>query len=73
MPDTVIIRNRLRLMREKAGYPTQSALADELEVRQTTISEIEKDGNFVSRDMLASLCRILRCDVGDLFFAERVL
>ncbi|MGI4790599.1 MAG: helix-turn-helix transcriptional regulator [Janthinobacterium lividum] len=71
MTQQVRIKNRLRELRQSAGFGTQTDLAERLGVRQTAISAIETGENFVSEEMLAGLCETLNCDVGDIFFANR--
>ncbi len=61
---------RLREFREQAGY-TQEELAEEVGVRQATISAQETgESQGISYELLERLAEALGCEPGDLF--ERV-
>jgi len=68
--DMTPVEIRLRDARKAAGF-TQVELAKRARMDQADISRIEKGPRAISMDVLDRLCRVLKCDPGDLLVRTR--
>jgi len=60
------LADALRKMRQEAGL-TQRDAARQLGISQPALARMENRDLNTTIDTLATICRALRCDVGDLF------
>jgi len=66
---TELLAESLRRMRKEAGL-SQVEMAKRLRISRPTLNRLESASQNTTLKTLNQLCRVLRCDIGDLFRGE---
>jgi len=68
--DSLVVRNRIRLLRFEAGEMTQQGLAERVGVSRQTINAVEAAKYAPSLEVAFRIARVFDKPIGEVFFVE---